>query len=94
LQAEGRGRAVRRTEQNRLYVLILTDSPLGIEINELVTEDAVMNDASFPAWLVASGVLPDLSGRGYGDFFRGSNGHKSGSREGAIPGKNRGGRAY
>ncbi|KQT53550.1 hypothetical protein ASG52_05390 [Methylobacterium sp. Leaf456] len=63
LQMEARGRAIRRTGQHdRLDSYLLTSTPTGLLIDEVVTEDELLARADTIALLAARGVVPDHSG--------------------------------
>jgi hypothetical protein len=58
LQAVGRGRGVRRTVETPLEVLILTDVPIPLPVNELTTFRALSDSSGPLALLAARGVVP------------------------------------
>lgn len=69
VQAEGRGRAVRRTPDRPLAVELMTNLPLPLEIAALVPAEAALADAHPARWLVAAGVVPVLGAKGVRAFL-------------------------
>jgi hypothetical protein len=68
VQAEGRARALRRTPDRPLAMEILTDIPLPLPIDQLITADDALADSHPARWLVAVGVVPVLGARGVKQF--------------------------
>jgi hypothetical protein len=63
LQMEARGRAIRRTgHHDRLDSYLLTSTPTGLPIDEVVTEDELLARVDTITLLAARGVIPDHSG--------------------------------
>jgi len=58
LQAIGRGRGVRRTAETPLNVLVLTNLPLPLPVDQLITEREVCDDAGPLGELLTRGVVP------------------------------------
>jgi hypothetical protein len=58
LQAVGRGRGVRRSVETPLDVLILTDVPIPLPVNELTTFKALSDSSGPLALLAARGIVP------------------------------------
>jgi hypothetical protein len=58
IQAIGRGRGVRREEDNPLYVLLLTDVPLPLPVTTLATWRDLCDGAGPIEVLAARGVVP------------------------------------
>lgn len=73
LQGEARGRAKRRTAESPLLVEIITNVPLPLEIDEVVTAESLLEAAHPLAMMQARGaVFEDFAGIGAacGDMFR------------------------
>lgn len=68
VQAEGRARAVRRTPDRPLAIEILTNVPLPLAVNQLITADEALADSHPARWLVASGIVPVLGAKGLRRF--------------------------
>jgi hypothetical protein len=69
VQGDGRPRPVRRTPERPLDIFLLTDVPLPLEIDRLVTSEEALADAHEARWMVASGVVPVLGTHGARGFL-------------------------
>ncbi|KIL99555.1 DNA primase/helicase phage-associated [Paramagnetospirillum magnetotacticum MS-1] len=58
IQAEARARSVRRTAANPVEIVIMTNVPLPIEIDEWVTWDSVINGVDPVGLMLARGLVP------------------------------------
>jgi hypothetical protein len=78
-QGDGRARPGRRDEQHPLLIEILTNAPLSVPLNELVSLADVRREVSLAGWLMACGLCPIPGTNGCNRFLAAADGVTEGT---------------